>query len=151
MAIHYRTQGFILKKEDLGEADRVFTIFTKDFGKLEILGKAIRKIQSKLRGGMELFYLSEVAFIQGKRYKTLTDAILIDSFPNLRKDLLRLKIAYQIVEVLDNLIRGEEKDEKIWELLNETLEKLKEKPPEIVYHYFFLESCFYSWLSTRAS
>ena len=76
MFLNYRTKGFIFKKEDRGEADQLFTIYTKDFGKLEILGKAIRKISSKLRSGAETFYLSEIEFIQGKTYKTLTDAIL---------------------------------------------------------------------------
>ncbi|MBU2635445.1 recombination protein O N-terminal domain-containing protein, partial [Patescibacteria group bacterium] len=59
MTVHYRTQSFILEKTDLREADQVFTIYAKDFGKLKILGKAIRKIKSKLRPGAELFYLSE--------------------------------------------------------------------------------------------
>jgi len=123
MFTHYRTQGFILKKIDRGENDQLFTIFTKDFGKLEILGKAIRKISSKLRSGAELFYLSEVEFIQGKTYKTLTDAILIENFPNLRRNLERLSTVYKISEILDNLIKGQEPDEQIWHLLKETFDK----------------------------
>lgn len=152
MFVHYRTQGFIFKKQDRSEADQLFTIFTKDFGKLEILGKGIRKISSKLRSGVEIFYLSEIEFIQGKSYKTLTDAILIEKFPNLRTDLKRLSIAYKISEILDNLVLDQEPDEKIWQLLTETferLDKLKIACPlgspeaflrgklEILYHYFF--------------
>ena len=141
MFVHYRTQGIILKKIDRGEADRIFTIYTKDFGKLELLAKAERKIKSKLRGGLELFYLSEIEFIQGKTHKTLTDAILIDKFKNLRRDLKRLAIAYKISEVLDNLVKDQEPDEKIWQLLNEVFSKLnsleiKNSKLEILYHYF---------------
>ena len=138
---HYRTQGFILKKTERGEADRIFIIYTKDFGKLEILAKAERKIKSKLKGGLELFYLSEIEFIQGKTHKTLTDAILIENFPILRKDLERLPIAYRISEVLDNLIKGQEADEKIWNLLNETFQKLNNQQltinnQQLLYYYF---------------
>lgn len=138
---HYRTQGFILKKTDRGEADRIFTIYTKDFGKLEILAKAERKTKSKLKGGLELFYLSEIEFIQGKTHKTLTDTILIENFLNLRKDLERLPIAYRILEVLDNLIKGQEADEKIWNLLNEIFNKLNNLKIvncklKIIYYYF---------------
>ena len=136
MAVHYRTQGFIIKKTDRGEANQLFTIYTKDFGKLEILGKAIRKIKSKLRGGTELFYLSETEFIQGKTHKTLTDAILIESFPNIRQDLNKLTVAHKISETLDNLIKGEEPDEEIWQLLTETFEKLNKDKLEIIYYYF---------------
>lgn len=143
MFIRYRTKGFILKKTDFGEADQLFTIFTKDFGKLEILGKGIRKISSKLRSGAEIFYLSEIEFIQGKIHKTLTDAILIEKFKNLRKDLNRLSIAYKISEILDSLIKGPEPDEKIWFLLNQTFQKLNDnqipnsKLPLIFYYFFW--------------
>ena len=142
MAVHYRTQGFFIKKTDRGEDSQLFTVYTKDFGKLAILGKAIRKIKSKLRSGAELFYLSEVEFIQGKTHKTLTDTILIEKFPNIRKDLKRLDIAYKISETLDDLVIREEKDEQIWELLNETFNRLnlleiRNSTLEILYYYFF--------------
>ncbi len=138
MAVHYRTQGFVLKKTDLREADQVFDIYTKDFGKLEILGKAIRKIKSKLRSGANLFYLSEVEFIQGKTYKTLTDAITIEKFKNIRNDLEKLKAAFQIAEVADSLIKGQEQDQEVWDLLNETLNKLNNSSFAIslIYYYF---------------
>ena len=142
MFVHYRTQGIILKKEDRAEADQLFTVYTKDFGKLEILGKAIRKISSKLRSGAEIFYLSEIEFIQGKAHKTLTDAILIEKFSNLKNNLNKLKIAYKISQILDNLVSGQEADEKIWQLLNETFRKLNQleissAKLELIYYYFF--------------
>lgn len=152
MFVNYRTLGFILKKKDREEFDQQLTVYTKNFGKLEILGKAIRKVSSKLRSGAEVFYLSEIEFIQGKNQKILTDAILIEKFENLRKDLKKLKIAYQIAETFNELVRGEGSDEKIWQLLNEIFKKLNNwkvkdcleqdsnfeiwKPGEIIYYYF---------------
>ncbi len=141
MAIHYQTQGFILKKTDLREADQIFTIYTKNFGKFNILGKAIRKIKSKLRPGADLFYLSEIDFIQGRAYKTLTEAIAIEKFRNLRNNLAKLKVAYQIAGVVDDLIKGQEEDEKIWGLINEVFNKLDNcsllaVPCSLIYHYF---------------
>ena len=142
MFIHYRTRGLIFKKEDRGETNELLTIYTKDFGKLKILGKAIKKIKSKLRSGAELFYLSEIEFIQGKTHKTLTDAISIEEFKNLKKNLRRLQIAYKISEILDKFIRGQESDERIWQLLIETFDRLNApdlKPSicDLQYYYFF--------------
>jgi len=144
MNVRYRTQGLVLKIEDRGEADQNFIIYTKDFGKLKILGKAIRKIKSKLRAGINLFYLSEIEFIQGKTYKTLTDAILIKKFRNISNSLEKLKISSQIAEAVDNLIAGQEQDEGIWNLLIETFDKLEIEDSfkvensklEIIYYYF---------------
>jgi len=149
MAVHYRTKGFFLREIERGEADKLFVVYTKDFGKLKILGKAIRKIKSKLRAGARQLCLSEIEFIQGKTHKTLTDTILIDSFLEIRKDLEKLKTAFQINDVLDKLVQDEEKDEKVWSLLSETFERLSNWKLEfenslkiencklkIIYYYF---------------
>ncbi|MEK7540730.1 MAG: DNA repair protein RecO [Patescibacteria group bacterium] len=141
MAVYYRTQGFIFKKKDIFEADRVFSIFTYDFGRLEIFGKAIRKITSKLRKGTEIFSLSEIDFIQGKNRKTLTNTITIEKFRNIMQDPARLKISYKISEILDNFIKGQEKDESIFTLLKETLNKLNNSNlqasgVQLIYYYF---------------
>jgi len=140
MFIRYRTKGIFIKKEDRGEADQLFTIYTGGFGKLKVLGKGIRKIKSKLRSGAEIFFLSEIEFIQGKNYKTMTDAILLEKFSDMRDNLKRLAIACRISEVLDSLVRGQEVDQEIWQLLNESFEKLNnlkiENSLKIVYYYF---------------
>ena len=142
MAVHYRTRGSFLKKSAKGEADELFIVYAKDFGKLKILGKAIRKIASKLRGGAELFYLSDIEFIQGRSHKTLTDAVLITNFKNIRQNLGGLRVVYKIAELLDDLAAKEEKDEQVWELLNEVFHKL-DNPKlsingcQLLYYYFF--------------
>jgi DNA repair protein RecO (recombination protein O) len=142
MFVHYRTKAIVLKKVDRKEADQLFTLYTEDFGKLTVLGRAIRKISSKLRSGIEIFYLSEIEFIQGKAYKILTDAILIEKFDNIRKDLRKLTIAIKITEALDNLIQDRESDERVWSLLLGVFKKLNNinfeiKNLKLIYHYFF--------------
>lgn len=138
MFVHYRTRALVLKEESRGETDGFFTFYAQDFGKLEVLGKSIRKIDSKLRPGAVVLCLSEIEFVQGKGRKTLTDAILIEKFKNIGSDLLKMGIAYKISEVLNNLVRGQEPDGKIWQLLVETFQKLNNcGQAEIIYYYFF--------------
>jgi DNA repair protein RecO (recombination protein O) len=133
MAVHYRTLGFVLTKEDVRETDQVFSVFTKDFGKVRVLGRAIRKINSKLRSGIDLFYLSEIEFIQGKNYKTLTDALVIEKHKEIVDDVEIFELFQKISQAADMLIKGEEKDERIFNLLNEVFsEKIG-----LVYLYFF--------------
>lgn len=138
MAVHYRTNGLILKKIDKGENSRVFSFYTENFGKVDVLARAQRKIKSKLRGGLREFSISEIEFIQGKNHKTLTDAILIKDFKNIRNDLRISKAAHRIFEISDILLNGEEKDERTWNLLTETFEKLDNNLSfKIVIYYFF--------------
>jgi DNA repair protein RecO (recombination protein O) len=138
MALYYRTKGIILKKEDRSEADRVFTIFTDAFGKLEVVGRAIRKINSKLRAGIDVCRLSEIEFIQGKFYKTLTDSSAIERFKNISQNPEKLDVYHKIAELIDCYINGQEKDENIFNLLNETLARLNsQNSHSLIYHHFF--------------
>ncbi|HBC59309.1 TPA: DNA repair protein RecO, partial [Candidatus Azambacteria bacterium] len=43
----HQTLGVVIKKHDIGEADRFLTIFTRDFGKIETTARGIRKIEAK--------------------------------------------------------------------------------------------------------
>ncbi|MDP3991006.1 MAG: DNA repair protein RecO [Candidatus Nealsonbacteria bacterium] len=136
MSVYYRTQGFFIEKADQGESNQLFTIYTKDFGKLDTICRAVRKIKSKLRGGAELFYLSEVEFIQGKAYKTLTDSVLIERFPNIRGCFEKLVVARKISQALKRLVNGQEPDKEVWALLNEVFEKLDSQNSKFIYYYF---------------
>lgn len=141
MAVHYRTLGFILKKEDRGEFDRVFTVFTKDFGKLQLRAISERKSASKLRGGLELFYISEIEFIEGRNQKTLTDAVVEKPHKYLRRDLKRVRIMYRLCEIFDQVLQGEGRDEESWKLVNDTAafldqENLNAKDMKLIFYYF---------------
>jgi len=141
MAVHYRTNAIIFKKEDRSEADRAFTVFTYNFGKLDVYAKAIRKINSKLRAGIDIFYLSEIEFIRGKNNKTLTDAYPIEKNNNILQEFEKLKIAYQITNVLDKFIKGQQEDKDIWNLLIDTFKKLNNRQAvannqQLLYYYF---------------
>jgi DNA repair protein RecO (recombination protein O) len=142
MSLKYKTKGFVFKKENKTEASQIFSFFTKDFGRLEASAKAIRKITSKLRADTDMFYFSEIEFIQGKNNKILTDSTKIENFNNIYKDLNKFKLANQIAYVLDNFIKGQEKDEKIFNLIINFFEKinsesLKAKNYQLLFNYFF--------------
>ena len=124
MAIHQRTEGIILQKQDVREYDLVVTAYTKDFGKLKLSAISARKITSKLRGGLEPLCLSELEFIEGRSRLVVTDAQAKERYSVIRGNLERLQAALQVLDAVDRLVQGQEADEKIWELLSESLSSL---------------------------
>ncbi|MGC9031485.1 MAG: DNA repair protein RecO [Minisyncoccia bacterium] len=118
------TEALFLGEEEIGDADKIFILFTKDFGKIEIFARGIRKINAKLKENATLFLLGSVEFVQGKNQKILTDSFPIDKFYGIRGDERKLKIALAFVNVLFSLIPFEEKDENLWFLLNNFFKKL---------------------------
>ncbi len=140
MFVNYKTSGIFLKKIDKGEANQLFTIYTKDFGRLEVMGKGIRKMASKLRSQTRILSFSDIEFIQGKAGKTLTDSRIKEKFEKISLDLDKTETAEKIVGLVALTVRGEERDEKSWQLLLETLYFLKKtelRESHAVYQYFF--------------
>ncbi len=136
MTTRYRSLSFVLKKENQGEANQMITFYSQEFGKINVLARGVRKIKSKLRSGVRIFSLAEIEFIKGKFYNTLTDAVKIDNFSDIKKNFRKLRIAFQCATDLDDLIGWEEKDEKVWELLTDFFENLN--------HFSFSKEIYYS-------
>ena len=95
--------SLVIKKKDFGATDRLLTVYTKDFGKLLIKAKSVRKNQAKLRGHLELFMYSDLLIAQGKSIDVVIGAEAIDNFRLLRQRLPTLAIAYYFSELLDKL------------------------------------------------
>ena len=71
MTTRYKTQAIAFKKNDINESDRVFSVFTNNFGQLDVFAKAIRKITSKLRGGIDVFFYRKLSLYKAKARKHL--------------------------------------------------------------------------------
>lgn len=140
MAIYSQSIGFVFKRKEKGEADVLFKVYTKDFGKIEILAKGFRKISSKLRYQIDLFTVCEIVFVEGKN-KILIDTKIVKEFKNLRKNLTSLLLAFKICEIFDKLVVGEVPERKIWILLFQSFKYintfyLDKKRLNLIYQYF---------------
>lgn len=123
----YKTQGIIIKKQNFGENDRLLTIYTKDFGKILVKAKAVRKNQAKLKGHLETFYYSYLIIAPARGWDIVTSAETIDSFPYLRQNLSCLAAAHYLSELTDKLMAGPEKDADIWQLLLHSFKQLDQE------------------------
>src|SRR3989338_8346383 len=113
----YKTQGIIIKKTDLTEADRLLTIYTKDLGKILVKARAVKKTQAKLKGHLELFLHSHLMLAQGRNMDIITSAETIEGFPNHHQDLSALASAYYLAELIKQLIPSHEQVQKTSDLI----------------------------------
>lgn len=120
----YKAEGVVIKRLNFGEKDKLVTIFTKNLGKLVLLAKGIRAINSKKAPHLEVFtHVSFYAAI-GRNLDIVTEASTIQSFPILRKDLEKVAYAYNIVEILDRLCAERQEHRSIFDLVLCTLHKI---------------------------
>ena len=96
------TTGIILNRLDYGEADRILTVLTPDHGKLSLLAKGVRRVKSKLAGGIELFSVSNITFIKGRgSLDSLVSTRLIKHYGHIVKDLDRTMAGYEFMKQLN--------------------------------------------------
>lgn len=118
------TTGIILARTDFGEADRILTLLTPDFGKIRLMAKGVRRVKSKLAGGIELFSVSHITFAKGRgELGTLASTRLIKHYANIVKDLERTMAGYELIKQL-NKVTEDEPEPEYFELLRETFEAL---------------------------
>jgi DNA repair protein RecO (recombination protein O) len=117
----YRTQAVVLKHIDLGEADRLVTVFTPHLGKLRLVAKGVRKPTSRKAGHLESFVRTSLLIARGRNLDIITQAEMVEPYWELRRDLRRMSHAYYVGEVVDHFGEEQAENTALYELLCDAL------------------------------
>lgn len=102
------TTGIILTRTDFGEADRILTLLTPDYGKLHLVAKGVRRVKSKLAGGIELFSVSNIIYTPGRGdLGTLISTRLITYYRHIVEDIERTMLGYELIRQLHRITEDE--------------------------------------------
>jgi DNA repair protein RecO (recombination protein O) len=138
----YRTHAVVLRRRDYRDADRILTVFTPTYGKLELIAKGVRKTTSRKAGHLELFGHSVLQIAQARTWDIITEALNVDSFTALRADLDKISHAGYLSELVDSFTQTDDENLPIWELLISALQTVNDALPEsdahLLLHWFEL-------------
>jgi DNA repair protein RecO (recombination protein O) len=107
----------VLRLRPHRENDKLFTAYTRERGKLTLLGGGMAKITSKLAGHLGPLIISELRTVPGRMWEKITGAEGIETFPRIASSLPRVGSAFSILELVDALTKENHPDPKLWELL----------------------------------
>ncbi len=120
----YRLQAIVMRRRDMGEADRLLTVFTRDRGKINLLAKGVRRAASRKAGHIEPFTFTDLLVAKGASLDLVTQAETIAAHRHVREDLWLSSLAYYAVELADAFTQDEDPNALLFELLLETLGRL---------------------------
>jgi DNA repair protein RecO (recombination protein O) len=128
--------AFVLKRTNIGEADKFITIFTRNNGKQELVARGIRKITSKRASHVEL--LNEIKFQAVKTRKNfiLTEIQVVNSFSNLKDDKSAIGLLFLICELIDKLCPLNQRHDDVYDLIKKTLNHLENENTSSVVQAF---------------
>ncbi len=119
-----KATGFVIRAFDYQESSRIVTLLSSRLGKISLLAKGARKIESQFGATLDLLNLIEVVFYEGKGLKLLKEATLIEGYPGLKRDYDRLEAALQAARVLNLLLREGQGEGRAFRLFREFLQEL---------------------------
>lgn len=122
-----KLEAIVIKRINFSEADRLVTVFSKNLGKIVLVAKGVRKLTSRKKGHLEIFTHSKFQVVATKGLGIITEVETINNFPNLRKNLNRVRIAYLLNELVDKMTAEEQEEEEIFDLLLDSLSTLNSK------------------------
>lgn len=119
----YKADAIILSRKNHGESDRIITVFTKEYGKLRLIAKGIRKISSRRAPHLEIFSRVQLVMHQGYTMDSVSEVTSL--YPGDKKlDLQEISIAYFYCELVNALLPEKQVHTDVYELLGGALESL---------------------------
>ena len=123
------TSGMIIKETKVGEGNKIFTLLTADYGKIQASGAGVRSFKSKISSGCSLFCYSNFKLKQGKSreiYNIVSAEKQMD-FYDLRLDIEKLALANYITDLCNRVTVSDADCQNILRLLLNTMYYLQKK------------------------
>lgn len=134
-----RVEAVVLSHREMGEADRLLVIYTREHGKLRVIAKGVRKLHSRKAGHLQPFSRSKLMLAKGHDLWIITQAEVIDPYLALTQNLERMAYASYAIELIDRFTFEEGTNLALYTLLVNTLQRLTDaEHPEMVLRYYDL-------------
>lgn len=122
----YTTRGIVIKINNLGEADRIVTLITPNFGLVRGVARSARKTGSKLGGHFDILKYVDFSIRETKSISQLSQATTIYSYKNIRKDLNLFFQTSYISEVAEKFSIENNSNLALFNLLKITLDYIEQ-------------------------
>lgn len=116
-----RYNAIILRKKEVGETDRLYTLYTETAGKVSLVAKGVRKSEAKLAGQLETLMQGLVIVVKGRGTGRIAGAVAEKNFLSLRTDGDILKRVLETINIFEHLVGWDEPDQALFQLLGEYL------------------------------
>ena len=143
MSRTYQATGIILKGMPLGEADRLVTLLSPEWGLIRAVVPGARKQKSKLRGRCELFVVNQLLMAKGRSLDKIIQADTLESYPGLSKALGKLAASQYLAELVLSLALCDQPQAELYELFNEHLRRLEKMSMAESLHAYLAQAVFH--------
>jgi len=120
----YLADAIVLRRLDYGEADRILTLLTREYGKLAAIAKGARKSKTRMGSSLDLFGRSRMMLAKGANLDVVAQVERRGDVRNISGDLERTGYSCLVAEVVDKVLEDRHPVDDVFELVVATLGRL---------------------------
>lgn len=138
----FKSEGIVLRETEYNEADKLLTVLTKDYGRVTLKARGVRRSKSPLKSACQLLTYSEFTWQDYRGKAAITEAESKEQFRELRENIELLSLGSYFAQVAELLSQEDAPDSALLSLLLNSLYALGklQKPQLLVKAVFELKA-----------
>jgi len=121
----YKTKAISLKTSPFAEADKMVTLFSKEYGKIRVLAKGARRVPSRLGGRVETFSYGDYFIAKCKSIDIVSQCEVIETFQGVRDNPNALPVGLYLLKLVTAAVVEGQPNPELFDLLLKGLLALK--------------------------
>ncbi|MEJ6020079.1 DNA repair protein RecO [Corynebacterium sp. H113] len=139
MAEPFRDRAIVVRRHDLGEADRIIVLFTREHGLVRAVAKGVRRAKSRFGSRLSPFVEIDALIYPGRNLGTINSVDTIRTWAApLVDDYARYTCACAVLEVAERLVL--EPDPQLWDMTVGALDNVTTYTPGLALTSYILQA-----------
>jgi DNA repair protein RecO (recombination protein O) len=136
-----KADAIILNSKKYRETSKILTLYTKEFGKLNMVAKGSRAKNNKFGGSLEILSHVSVVFYHypQKEYQYITQSNINNYYKNIHSDINKTMTAMSISEIVYNTMHLYDPNHSIFNLLLDTFDALEVEEKDFLKYLVYFQ------------
>lgn len=125
------TAAILLRKRKFSDTSLIISWCTESLGCIQTVAKGARRTKTPFAGKLDLFFEAEISVAPSRKstLHTLTEVMLKNPFPGIRKNYLRTQAAAYFVELIEICTERDHHEPELFDLLRRAFGYLDANDP----------------------
>jgi len=122
-----KIEGTIIKTQDYGESNKIVTLFSQKIGKFSAIARGAKKPKSRMAAVTQPFIHGNYLVYVSTGLSTIQQGEIIDSYRNIREDIVKMAFAAYISEFTDKVLESYQPDFFLFDQFFRTMNWISDK------------------------
>ncbi len=144
MEATFTIQVLVLSRQSFRERDSKLVVYSSNKGKLELVARGIKDINSKMAGHLEPITLSTIMVVKGKQFDYAGSAVSLNCYSHIKNNIAKLKIVGPALNLFNQLVKYNQEEKQLYIILLSFLDIINSQKRQkasllFLYHCFILK------------